>query len=85
MKHSLRSIPVGTVRDYQGQPYIVASQFERTRRDGTVATILVWQSPCATCGEPFTMTAPAAATNFQPNRRCQKHKRPGQRVKGAAT
>ena len=76
---------IGTVRDYKGQPYTATHQFERTRRDGTVATIIVWQSPCAACGEPFTMTAPAAAQKFQPNRRCQKHKRPGPRAKGAAT
>ena len=75
---------IGTVRDYQGQPYTATRAFERKRVDGSIATIIEWTSPCATCGEPFTMTAPAAASKFQPNRRCQKHKRPGQRVKGAA-
>ena len=74
----------GTIRENYGQPYTVTDQFRRTRRDGSIATILVWESPCATCGEPFTFSTPAAAKKFQPNRRCQKHKRPGQRVKGTA-
>ena len=75
---------IGTTRDFRGQHYTVTREFDRKRVNGTIATILEWTSPCATCGEPFTMTAPAAAQKFQPNRRCQKHKRPGQRVKGTA-
>lgn len=68
-------------REYHGQTYKVIGSFERERRDGTIATILTWTSDCASCGEPFTFTTPAKASKFQPNRRCQKHKRPGQRVR----
>lgn len=74
---------IGAVRDFHGQPYTVTRTFERKRVDGSIATILEWTSPCATCGEPFTVTTPAASAKFQPNRRCQTHKRPGQRVRGA--
>ena len=84
MNHSPQSFHVGAVREFLGQCYTVAGHFERARRDGSMATIVVWQSPCATCGQPFTITTPAASAEFQPNRRCEKHKRPGQRVKGAA-
>lgn len=74
----------GTVRAYKGQTYTLTGSFQRKRRDGTIATILQWTSPCADCGAPFTITIPARASRFQPNRRCQRHKRPGQRVKGGA-
>ena len=69
---------------HHGQRYVVIGKFDRARKDGTAATILTWQSACAQCGAPFTLTTPAASTKFAPNRRCQKHKRPGQRVKGGA-
>lgn len=75
---------IGLTRDYKGQAYTVTGTFQRKRKDGTLATILQWTSPCAQCREPFTITTPAASRKFQPNRRCQKHKRPGQRVKGEA-
>lgn len=75
---------IGTVRDYRGQAYTLSGLFLRQRKDGTMATILQWTSPCADCGEPFICTTPAGSGRFQPNRRCQKHKRPGHRVKGAA-
>lgn len=72
---------LGTVRDYLGQRYVVIGTMPRTRVDGTIATILTWSSSCAQCGAQFTLTTPAASAKFQPNRRCQKHKRPGVRVK----
>jgi hypothetical protein len=69
-------------RVYRGQRYVVAGWFKRARRDGTEATILRWQSACAECGEPFIVTTPVASSKFEPSRRCQKHKRPGKRVRG---
>lgn len=71
---------IGTERDFRGQRYQVVQTFERPRRNGTLATILVWQSGCHECGEPFTFSTPAASPKFEPNRRCAKHKRPGHRV-----
>jgi hypothetical protein len=68
-------------RYFRGQRYVVAGWFKRQRRDGTEAIILRWESRCAECGELFQFTAPVASPTFQPNRRCQKHKRPGQRVR----
>jgi len=75
---------IGTVQYYRGQRYEVVETTERRRKDGSIATILHWQSPCAQCGEPFRLTTPAASSKFQPNRRCVKHKRPGIRVKESA-
>ena len=74
---------IGTTRTDKGQRYVVVDITHRDRKDGSVAIILHWQSPCAQCGAPFRFTTPAAASKFQPNRRCSKHKRPGQRVKEA--
>lgn len=74
---------IGTIRTHKGQLYWVADTFTRRRKkDGTLAVIAVWASQCAQCGEELRFTAPAAATKFQPNRRCDKHKAPGRRVKG---
>jgi hypothetical protein len=73
---------IGTARDHCGQAYTVTGTFQRQRKDGTTATVLEWTSHCAECGAPFTFTTPAASAKFQPNRRCQTHKRPGHRVKG---
>jgi hypothetical protein len=75
---------IGTTRTEKGQRYDVVDTTQRDRKDGTVATILHWQSACAECGAPFRFTTPAASAKFQPNRRCAKHKRPGQRVKEAS-
>lgn len=72
---------IGAIRTEKGQRYEVVDTFGRPRRDGTVATILVWQSSCAQCREAFQFTTPASSSKFQPNRRCAKHKRPGHRVR----
>lgn len=72
---------IGTTRVYKGQFYTAVATLERTRRDGSTALILRWVSGCAACGAPFEITTPAASSKFEPNRRCQKHKRPGRRVK----
>lgn len=76
------AMPEPEVREHKGQRYTVTGSFERERRDGTTAIILQWTSHCADCGKAFTFTSPAASAKFAPNRRCQKHKRPGHRVKG---
>lgn len=79
------TVCLGSTREHLGQTYTVIGSFERDRADGTVATILRWQSPCAQCGDLFETTTPAAASKFQPNRRCQTHKRPGHRVRKLRT
>jgi hypothetical protein len=75
---------IGTIRMFKGQHYWVGNTFTRQRPDGSLAVILVWASHCATCGDHFEFTAPAAASKWEPNRRCAVHKRPGHRVKGEA-
>jgi hypothetical protein len=72
------------IREYRGQTYTMEGRFEHQRRDGSMTTVLQWVSHCAECGAPFTFTTPAASAKFEPNRRCQKHKRPGHRVKETA-
>jgi len=52
-----------------------------TRRDGRQTALLVWQTNCPVCGEPFNVRTAAKSRKFQPNRRCQKHKRPAMGVK----
>jgi hypothetical protein len=71
-----------TERIYQGQRYIAVGTIPHRRRDGTETRLIEWHSECAQCRAPFIARTPAAAKKFQPNRRCMKHKRPGQRVRG---
>jgi len=71
---------MGTTQTYKGQLYWVADTFMHERKDGTLAVILVWASQCLECGDEFRFTQPALAEKFAPNRRCQKHKRPGVQV-----
>lgn len=73
---------IGTIRMHEGQRFWVASTSTYRRPDGSLAVMLRWASTCVQCGEQFEFTAPASAAKFQPNRRCQKHKRPGCRVGG---
>jgi hypothetical protein len=67
---------------YKGQGYRLLSSEVVRRRDGEETTLLTWESRCAECGDSFLFTTPARASKFQPNRRCHRHKRPGQRVRG---
>lgn len=75
---------IGTIRMHKGQRYWVSSTFMHERADGTTSVILVWASLCHHCGDQFEFTAPAASARWQPNRRCQRHKRPGSRVRAVA-
>ncbi len=70
-----------SARLHDGQEYAEAGRFKRERCNGSLATIITWRSRCTECGAYFTFTTPAASRKFQPNRRCQRHKRPGQRVR----
>jgi hypothetical protein len=66
---------------YKGQRYELIGDQPHTRRDATTTTLTVWRSHCPTCGEPFETRTPARAGKFEPGRRCQRHKRPGARVR----
>jgi hypothetical protein len=67
-----------------GQPYWRIGRRPHTRRDGTATALDVWQSFCATCGEPFEQTTPAATPSRSMIRRCQEHVSPGRKVGGKA-
>lgn len=64
-------------RLYHGQAYVAVSREPYTRRDGSTTELVVWESLCARCGEPFTFKTPTGASKWQPNRRCHEHRRPG--------
>src|SRR5215475_13284366 len=50
-------------------------------QDGREIVLQVWRSTCADCGEFFELKAPLRARRFEPNKRCDKHKRPGVKAK----
>lgn len=68
------------LREYHGQTYLLIGTRAHQRRDGSLTNLDVWQTKCADCGDTFEFSIPSKAKRFEPNRRCQKHKRPGQRV-----
>ena len=70
------------IRVYDGQVYHCIRIEPYTRlKDGGVTELAVWESECAQCRAPFRFRSPRQASKFVPNRRCSKHKRPGQRVR----
>lgn len=68
-------------RYHKGQRYELAGAVPHLRRDGMVTALIQWRSNCPQCGASFIATTAAGSAHFQPNRRCPKHHRPGQRVK----
>lgn len=75
--------PMDTRFAIQTQEYILYDTEPYTRADGTSATLLVWQSHCASCGEEFFISTPLGFTTGQ-SRRCEKHREPGKRVRKVA-
>lgn len=73
-----------SIKLHNGQWYVEVDRIAHQTRDGRSTTLIKWRSQCADCAGWFTFTAPAFAPKFVPNRRCQKHKRPGCRVNGGA-
>lgn len=67
--------------DHDGQRYICAEIKPYKRRDGVSSEVAVWLSRCANCGEFFVFRTGRTIARFQPNRRCDRHKRPGVRVR----
>lgn len=67
-------------RTFAGQNYVCIGVEPHEKRGGGRTLLARWQSNCADCGEPFEFRTPLKASRFEPNRRCTKHKRPGQRV-----
>lgn len=68
-------IEFGQMKSYKKQEYLCVGAEPHVRRDGSETTLLLWESHCATCGAVFRFKTPAAVTKFQPNRRCDRHKR----------
>lgn len=67
--------PLDTVLMWEGQRYVVVGSFLHTCQDGSRTPLIRWRSHCAECGEPFECATSLKAKN--PNRRCDKHQRPG--------
>lgn len=71
---------LGEAQDYKGQGYVCVAVSPHTRRDGSPTVLLGWESECAECGETFSFKTPNTG-KFEPNRRCQAHRKPGLRPK----
>jgi hypothetical protein len=69
-------------RMLEGQPYWLVGRRPYTRADGSETTLDVWESLCADCKAPFQFLRAGGQPieRFSPNRRCDRHRRPGSRV-----
>ncbi len=68
------SARIGETRVHRGQKYLCVAAEPYTRRDGAESALLVWESHCKRCDEVFAFKTPNSE-KFQPNRRCQAHRR----------
>lgn len=66
-------------RMHHGQPYWLVGHEDVTRRDGEAATLDVYRTFCAECGEPFHAKVSQGANKYL-NRRCEAHRKPGVKV-----
>ena len=66
---------VDTVLRLEGQRFVVVGSMLHRREDGERVPLIRWRSHCPTCGEVFECATSLKAK--YPNRRCEKHHRPG--------
>src|SRR4051812_26559477 len=60
---------VGMIDDWKGQEFRLIDIRPHRRRDGSAAIVLVWQSRCLECGDPFEFIKPQLKLTY-PTRRC---------------
>lgn len=70
--------PIGTVIKLDDQAYVLVVSEPYRRKDGSMSRLLTWHCECAQCSAPFTIQSGLSVAAL--NRRCVKHKRPGQRL-----
>lgn len=75
-----RGVKIGTVVLLDEQAYELVGTEPHTRLDGGQTELLVWNSTCASCGDPLVCRTPGMTTWF--SRRCSDCKRPGKPVTG---
>ncbi|MFA1622828.1 hypothetical protein ACDY96_08320 [Rhizobium mongolense] len=75
-------ITVGTHVEFNSQAYVcfAIQPFER-RNNGRVTEIARWASACPECGAMFEITTTVRRGIVSPNRRCERHRKPGIKVR----
>ncbi len=66
--------------NFGGQLYARVGIQPHVRQDGTVTELVIWRTHCADCGEVFEVTS-VASSSPNLNRRCNRHKAAGRKVK----
>ena len=74
------------IKVYDGQSDELIGVVPHKRVAASETELLVWECHCPICSDIFEDRTPSQARTFEPNRPCQRRKRPGMRVKarGAA-
>ncbi len=66
--------PIGTILLLDDQDYEFRGTTPYVKEDGDEIEILVWESGCADCGDPFTTSTMLQAKGMA--RRCKLHRAP---------
>lgn len=79
--HVFDDVPaIGTTIALDDQVYELIAIEPHVRKDGVSTLLLVWSTSCAYCADPMLVRSGLHVAAL--NRRCDVHKRPGQRVGG---
>lgn len=72
---------IGDTISSKGQDYLLVGFRAVILKNGASVPSAILRSLCAQCGEPFEFAQFLSKIDGPKNRRCQTHKRPGQRVR----
>jgi len=77
-----RNPEIGQAVDCGGQRFTCMGISRHTRRDGALTKLAIWIGECSECGDEFLFAA--SVRGFRtPNRRCERHRKPGVRSRFA--
>ncbi len=71
---------IGTVVILDDQEFELQRIVPPQKADGSMTELLLWESLCATCGQPYETKTTVRTSGI--SRRCALHSKPGKPVKG---
>ncbi len=81
MRENVELHPLAKTQRFRGQEYQSFGTEKHEAKDGRILDLTVWWSSCPECGSRFSFTNSGHALPRFPNRRCQKCKKPGLKIK----
>ena len=75
-EQSASHFPAGFGWNSDGQIFRPVGLRPHTRKDGSLTTLVEWESSCAKCSKPFAMTTPLQWRFRHPTRHCPECRSP---------